>query len=47
MRCDQGLAGKEYRPQDGKPYCIACYDLAFSTVCEVSAMQGGREREGW
>ena len=38
VRCDQGLAGKEYRPQDGKPHCISCYDLMFSTVCEACGM---------
>ena len=27
--------GKQYRAQDGMPYCLACYKTSFSTVCEV------------
>ena len=35
LRCDVGLGGKQYRPQDGQPFCLTCYEISFSTVCEV------------
>ena len=35
LRCDTGLGGKKYRPQDGQPFCLSCYEISFSTICEV------------
>ena len=35
LRCDEELGGKQYRPQDGMPYCLPCYEIAFSNLCEV------------
>lgn len=35
LRCDQGLGGQQYRPQDGQPYCLKCYEIAFASICEV------------
>lgn len=34
LRCDQSLGGKQYRPQEGMPFCLNCYEIAFSAVCE-------------
>ena len=47
LRCDVGLGGKQYRPQEGMPYCLSCFEAEFSTLCEVRGREGGREgREG-
>ena len=35
LYCDQGLGGKQYRPQNGQPYCLECFEVAFSSICEV------------
>lgn len=35
LRCDLSLGGKQYRPQEGMPFCLNCYEIAFSAVCEV------------
>ena len=35
LYCDQGLGGKQYRPQNGQPYCLECFEIAFSSMCEV------------
>ncbi|XP_064398428.1 testin-like isoform X2 [Halichondria panicea] len=34
LRCDKELGGKQYRPQDGMPFCLSCYEISFATVCE-------------
>ena len=35
FHCDIDLGGKQYRPQEGQPYCLKCYEIAFASVCEV------------
>ena len=35
FHCDVDLGGKQYRPQEGQPYCLKCYEIAFASVCEV------------
>ena len=35
LYCDKELGGKQYRPQNGQPYCLDCFAVAFTTVCEV------------
>ncbi len=36
LRCDVGLGGQQYRAQDRSPFCLSCYEDAFTTPCEVS-----------
>ena len=35
LRCDRELGGEQYRPQEGMPFCLPCYEIAFATICEV------------
>ncbi|CAI8056185.1 Prickle planar cell polarity protein 3 [Geodia barretti] len=39
LYCDQGLGGKQYRPQNGQPYCLECFEVAFSSICETCGNQ--------
>jgi prickle len=39
LRCDQELGGQQYRPQEGQPYCLNCFEVVFASVCETCGEQ--------